>query len=227
MCSSDLNLPGVLYIGWARASGITRPDNTIMFYVTFNRINNGTSLLTWDDDNGVSCEWSDGNFVDLNDSPTSTYYINGLVSNLSPVTIAPNLEACQDSVIGVPITVREFNNVSSLSLTLYFNPSVLEYVDFENDSDFPALDVFNNVAGKIVVVGMAPPPPGGTSGIYLSDDDVLFTLTFNYLGGISSLSWFDDGGSCEYSDWPGSTKFYDIPQSTYYIDGSVSLDVNK
>ncbi|KAF0199241.1 MAG: hypothetical protein FD170_3928 [Bacteroidetes bacterium] len=61
-------------------NGVTYPDNTTLFTLNFT-YNGGTTNLSWIDD-GSSCDYqgpSSANYPTLNDSPQSTYYINGFV----------------------------------------------------------------------------------------------------------------------------------------------------
>jgi PKD repeat protein len=77
--STDLNVPGIISLGWATYPGVTLPGNPVIFNITFTKVAWGTSAIAWSDD-GYSCIWSDGNFTELNDLPTSTYYLNGSVT---------------------------------------------------------------------------------------------------------------------------------------------------
>jgi PKD repeat protein len=58
-------------------------------------------------------------------------------------------------------------------------------------------------------------------GITYSDNTTLFTLSFNYLGGTTDLTWFDSGASCEYADFPNYNTLNDLPFATYYVNGQV------
>ncbi len=77
--STDLSIPGVISLGWFTYPGLTIPDNSVMFNISFSRVAFGTSSLTWSD-NGSTCMWRNGDMTILNDVPTSTYYINGSVT---------------------------------------------------------------------------------------------------------------------------------------------------
>ncbi len=46
------------------------------------------------------------------------------------------------------------------------------------------------------------------------------TLNFNYIGGNSSLNWFENGSSCEYAD-PMGNPLNDVPTEDYYINGYI------
>jgi PKD repeat protein len=144
------------------------------------------------------------------------------VAQNAPVTIAPVKSACPGSQVIIPVTVTGFANIGSVSLTLKFNPAVLTWASASNTAGFPGLAFGHNIPGKVVISGWA------NSGITYPDNTVLFTLTLNYLGGSSALTWYDVGSTCEYTGYPGYFTLNDIPFSSYYINGQVGplLDVN-
>jgi hypothetical protein len=79
-------------ISWYRngTPGITLPDGTAIANYAFTYIS-GPATLTWFD-MGPSCVYNDPNVITLRDTPTSTYYINGLISGscLNIPTITPD-----------------------------------------------------------------------------------------------------------------------------------------
>jgi hypothetical protein len=219
--ATNLSVPGVISLGWYTYPGTTLPNNTIIFNISFSKVMIGTTNLTWVDD-GYSCIYYDGSWNPLNDLPTSTYYINGALTFQSPyaaVTTAPQITACSNTPISVPVRVDKFINVGALSLTLNYNSSVLDYTSSTNNSGFPGLTINEPVPGTIIIGGYTS---SGVFGITLTDNTVLFTLYFDYLGGSTDLTWYDDGESCEYADYPDLNPFIDTPTATYYINGSVS-----
>lgn len=218
--SSNLTVPGVLTLGWFTYPGVTVPDSTVIFNMTFSKYATGTSAILWADD-GFSCIYYDGSWNPLNDIPTASYYIAGSISFLginAPLTIAPEITACPNSIIAVPLKINDFNNIGSLSLNLLYNSSVLIYQSFTNDAGFTGLTIDGTQAGTISAAGLIPT---GGSGMTLSDNTVLFTLYFNYTGGSTGLNWNDNGSSCEYTSYPAYNSLVDSPTSTYYIDGYV------
>jgi hypothetical protein len=83
MISSNLATPGVISWNWFKTqpNGLSLPDNTVIFNITFTKVTStGSTALTWNDD-GYSCVWYNSNWQELNDIPTSTYYINGSIGN--------------------------------------------------------------------------------------------------------------------------------------------------
>ncbi len=136
----------------------------------------------------------------------------------APVTTAPHIICDPGTMVDIPITVTDFNNIGVLSLKLLYEESALTYQSFTNNSGFPSLILNGAIAGKVIVAGYIAP---GDPGIFLPDNTVLFTLTFLCTGESTGLQWFDNGESCEYAD-----NFYiplnDSPTCAYYINGSVN-----
>ena len=219
--ATNLTVSGVITLGWFAWPGVTLPSNSVIFNITFAKVTNGTSAITWVDD-GYSCAYADGNSVYLNDIPTSTYYINGSVTfqvTNAPVTAAPDIISNPNTVVSVPVKVTGFSNIGAISLTLHYTSSVLTYQSYSNTSGFPGLTVNGTTPGTITISGLVPV---GGSGITLPDNSTLFTLQFNFLGGSTELQWFDNGSSCEYTDYPDYSPLYDLPASSFYVNGSVS-----
>jgi PKD repeat protein len=74
--ATNLTSPGTIILGWYTYPGVTLPDNSVIFNISFTKVTNGTSAITFYDD-GHSCTWYDGSWNRLNDFPNSTYYLNG------------------------------------------------------------------------------------------------------------------------------------------------------
>lgn len=136
----------------------------------------------------------------------------------APATSVPDTTCDPGTYLDIPVTVADFNNIGALSLTLVFDSLVLDYQSYTNNSGFPSLLVFEQTTGEITAGGIIQ---YGNPGINLSDNSVLFTLTFYCIGGTTGLQWFDDGGSCEYTD-DQFVPLNDSPTCTYYKNGSVN-----
>jgi hypothetical protein len=215
-----LGNPGVITFGWYTWPGATLPDNSVIFNLSFTKVTPGTSPVTWNDSYGER-QWSDGNSLTLNDLPPDTYYIDGSFTfqGNAPITIAPTFGACPGTTIAVPIKVLDFNTIGVFSLTLQFSASVLTYQSYTNTSGFPGLGVLNPNIGNITIAGFAP---ASSPGVTLADSATLVTLYFTYLSGTTTLTWYDDGTSCEYGGPPLTySVLNDIPASTYYIPGQI------
>jgi len=135
----------------------------------------------------------------------------------APITSAPEITCDPGTFIDIPITVTDFNNIGAFSLTLHYEDSVLNYQSYTNNSGFPSLMVSGAIAGQITSGGLNFTGPG----ISLPDNSVLFTLTFLCEDGSTELVWFDEGGSCEYTDYLYN-PLDDTPTCLYYQNGSVN-----
>lgn len=141
-----------------------------------------------------------------------------LIAQNAPVTTAPQITCNSGTSVDIPITVTDFNNIGVLSLTLHYDESALTYQSSTNNSGFPGLSVNGGIAGTIIAGGFIFP---GQPGIFLPDNSVLFTLTFNCTGESTQIEWFDNGESCEYAD-DQYTPLNDNPTCEYYQNGSVN-----
>lgn len=220
--SVNLTNQGLILLSWYTYPGITLSGNPVILNINFTKVASGTSALTWLD-NGYSCAWYNGNGTVLNDVPTSTYYLPGSLSFNSPDaphTIAPAFNACEGTVINIPIKVTGFNTIGGVSLTLNYNAAALSYQSFTNNSGFPGLTVNSPNSGTLLISGTVP--SSGT-GFSLADSSILVALNFSYSAGASNFVWFDNGSSSQYT---GSPPVYfilnDTPQSTFYLNGSLT-----
>ena len=117
---------GHISIGWFTYPPATLANNDVLLTITFNKVIDGTSPLTFFDPgpDSYNCIFQDANYNPLNDIPTSTYYINGAVTFATvsaPQTIAPTILACAGTEVSVPVTVNNFNNIGSVALTMQYN----------------------------------------------------------------------------------------------------------
>jgi hypothetical protein len=215
----NVSTPGLIEWGWFTWPALNLADDAVIFNISFTKsAPSGTTVLTWDDGFDYYCQWNDENYLPLNDQPTIDYYNNGSITIPdAPKTIAPDTLALANTTVDIPIKVIGFYNVGAISLTLLFDPAVLTYQTYENNSGFPGLQVNNPSSGVITIGGYSP-----SSGISLPDYAELVTIGFEFLGGYTDLSWFDDGTSCEYADYPEYNPYNDLPTSAFYINGSVS-----
>ena len=219
--ATNLTNPGIVTLGWYTWPGVTLPDNSVIFNLTFSKVAAGTSTITWNDTYSDG-QWSDGNSITLNDLPKSAFYFDGSVTfltNNAPVTSAPVIEAMPGTVISIPVTVSGFTNIGSLSLNMLFTSSVLSYQGFTNDSGFPGLTINSETPGTINASGLVP---AGGSGFTMANNATLFTLQFMYNGGTTNLTWSDNGTSCQYTGYPAYNILTDAPFNSYYVNGSVT-----
>lgn len=218
----SINVPGIIYISWFTSPGINLPNGTEILKLVFQRVSYGTTNLNWNDQNGVSCEWTNSNQVILNDIPTSSFYINGSLqfrNPNAPVTFIREKEVCQGTVTDVPVQVRNLSDIGKFTLTLKYNTNSLAYQSFTNNSGFPSLNVVNQGNGNLLITGSVT---SGSQGITMQDSSVLLTLKFYHSSGTNVLNWIDGGTGCAWYGPP--TQYFnlnDIPQANYYKDGNI------
>jgi hypothetical protein len=139
----------------------------------------------------------------------------------SPVTLAPDLIACPNAFIEIPITVTYFQGVGAITMTLNYNKNVLKFKSYDTLHavliDYCYADT-SGVNGVLRFTGV----PGSPAS--LDDGDTLITLKFKYSSGNTGLSWDDTYDTwCEYGSGPPEyLPFCDNPPATYYINGSVT-----
>lgn len=184
----------------------------VFTYTTDNGL--GFSILNWMDD-GTSCEYLNAANQPFNDSPTSVFYQDGLVSGqLSPVSYLPEITDAFPTTLWVPITVNDFENIGGVSLTFEYDPDIMTYA---NEFTSPVSGMF---------VGNQSLPNGNMkfvigrfgSAASLDDGAELISIKFNFTFGQSQLTWLDNGESCEYSN-EAYIALYDQPEEDFYHSG--------
>jgi hypothetical protein len=218
-----LSYPGRITIAWSGyPTSITLPDLTEIVNLTFTFIV-GKSNLTWYDIGG-SCEYMDGNNNVLNDSPTSQYYINGVISgHVAPVTTVSSVTNAVAGTVNVPVMVDGFWGIQGITLTLEYDPAVLTYLSFTRNPAFDTSFQVSTAAGSsgkrvVIIVWM------GAGTVTLPDASQLLELHFTYSNlnaNYSLLTWVADGTSCEYAD-QNFNPIWDNPASDYYKNGMVA-----
>ena len=220
--SYGVAVPGEILISWSTFPGIALPNNTVIFNLIFAKVASGITPISWSDD-GFSCRWGDGNYNDLIDVPTATYYIHGSLTffnNNAPHSILPVFSSCNGSFVEVPLKVSEFTDIGKLNLSIQFDQTVSAYISWTNISGFPGLTVNSPSSGIVNVSGIVP---NGNPGFSLADSAILLKLQFYLQGGISNLTFLDNGISCQYTGPPPTYHVLnDIPFGSFYFNGSLT-----
>jgi hypothetical protein len=216
---------GRVVITWTGTGGVTLPDMAHLVDLHFNYIG-GSSSLAWGFNYPLVCEYKHYNDSELLiDSPESSYYINGFISDrTAPVTTCATITgAVSGTEYDVPITVTGYTNIGSMYLKLDYDSNVLTYEELIPNSAFEGFLTYSvsNVSGSIkrIVVGWY----GGN--ITLPDNSTIFTTRFTYNetagnGSYTKIAFYEDGTSCEYADNTGSVLL-DVPTANFYHDGLV------
>lgn len=135
---------------------------------------------------------------------------------VAPITYAGKVCGAIGNTIIIPVTVLNFSGIAGISLTLHYNAQVLSWISAQNiNPSLPAFDINIGAGGPGEIVlswfGNATTLTNGSS---------LCELKFTYLGGITDLTWYDNGNSCEYADELGNALL-DTPYESYYKSGHV------
>jgi hypothetical protein len=203
-------------------TGSSMPDGTVLFTVTFT-YTGGSSALTWSSDDS-ECEYTNQAGSSLPDSPRSTFYKNGIVTDHpAPLTIAPSITNAVPGTVSPNITVRNFTNVGKIKLTLEYDPAVLTFNSYTPNAAFGGSFTLTSEAGAGGKMNLVMTRNVSTA-ITLADNSILVVLNFTYsnsTAGYCDLKWIDNGTSCQYSD-PVDVVMPDLPQSTYYQDGLIA-----
>jgi hypothetical protein len=160
---------------------VNLPDSSTLISLMFNFPDPlKSSELLWIDD-GSSCEYSDGSYNILLDTPAGTFYRNGAVSGslTGPVITANSFGSSSNMDITVPITVTDFNNIGSFSLRLDYTPGVLTFLSAEIPNLPPTWTFTSStpVPGQLILAGTG-------TGTTLGNDSVLFNLKFTCLAAV-------------------------------------------
>ncbi len=106
----DGSLPGIMDINALIASGssgVTLADSAVLFTLVFNYAG-GNSNLNWFD-NGTSCEYADyPSYNVLIDSPTPSYYVNGLINECKTLQLNLNHQGLYNPGIGAMRKAQDF-----------------------------------------------------------------------------------------------------------------------
>ncbi|MCB9299300.1 MAG: gliding motility-associated C-terminal domain-containing protein [Lewinellaceae bacterium] len=175
--------PGVITVSWDGTSGVTLPNDALLFDICFNPI-------------GTDGTCSDVVFAS---SPTPIEFLNSnqeaLTFEGNPGTVCINpafdgfLLTIQDKVVEpgeqfcVPVTVLNYVDVVGIAFTINYNTSQLQFQQVTNlNTNLPLFSVASNFGN---------PSPGfvtmsyfnqSLEGINLQNGDVLFEICFTAIG---------------------------------------------
>jgi hypothetical protein len=123
-----------------------------------------------------------------------------------PVTTAASFDACPGTDIVVPITVKSFSEVRSISLKLKYDTRAMTFSNdwVNNTISHLVLAMFLKLPVMIIlnVIIIGKSASGGTNFPTIPENGALLSLKFHYtgLGGTGSLQWMDvQDVDCEYA----------------------------
>jgi PKD repeat protein len=208
--NANISSPGVIIIGWYAYPPDTVPDNTAIFTITFTKVTNGTTALTWYDD-GYSCYYSSPAGI-LNDSPTSGYYFNGsltfgvpLVADFTASTTTPPKNAT--------VQFTDLTTGAPTSWTWSFNRPSVNFVNGTNaNSQNPQVQF---TEGGLYTVTLVAQKTGytdtkiktdyiraGAAGIWTGATSSAWTTTTNWENWLIPVSTTDVVIPSSASSWP-------------------------
>jgi hypothetical protein len=139
----------------------------------------------------------------------------------SPLTTAGTNEVCAGYPFTIDVTVANFHNVANIALKLIFDDAQVEYQSATINS---ALNVLHPVYGA--TGNKFRLTTWGDAGINLSDNDILFTVTFlakPTASGTTNFTWSTAPGDCEYAQPAPATPYPTTPIENYFFPGSCNI----
>jgi hypothetical protein len=199
-------------------SPISLADSSSLVNLSFNYFA-GSTMTSWLTD-GTNCYYTGPNNSPRCDLPKSDFYLCGaVISMLAPITKIDSVVAIEGGYATFSIKVWDFIDIHSGSLTLNFSPGVLSF-----DEVIPNAAIDDNFTVTDTIPGMVNFSWTG-SDTSLADGIILMYVTFQYFGGSSPLTWFDNGSSCQYTHCQLSDPLTDAPSETFYLPGNVTNSV--
>jgi hypothetical protein len=160
------------------------------------------------------------NNVLLISSVCNLIFISVKAQNAPVTRMASFRNLTPGQLVSFPVNITGFNNIGSISLSCDYDNSALNFVSAEIN---PAI-----ANGGLANVGDNDLGNGNHrlrfgwygTGISLPDNSWIVKYIFRYISGNPSIKWFDNGGSCSYTD-PAGVFLNDIPTTSYFVDGNI------
>lgn len=141
----------------------------------------------------------------------------------APETRAGSVGGCPGSIVTVPVTVANFQQISAISLRLDINPNQLSFISLTDVH--PAITgamvntvLLSSTLKKIMFSWSSVDP------VNLNNQSVLFKLNFTLISGnpvITFNNTANGGGECEYADVNGET-LNDLPSANFYFAAQIT-----
>lgn len=179
----------------------------------------GSAPLTWLT-TGTNCYFTGPTTTLRCDLPKCDFYFDGAVSlsqAMAPTTKIDSTVAVTGDFVTYAVKVWDYTEINSGLLTLTYDPDVLDY-----DAVLPHSAIAEDFTVDVQTPGTIAMDWTGTDTTTLSDGSVLMYVTYQYLGGSSPLSWFDNGLSCHYYSCNSETPLDDVPLENHYINGNIA-----
>jgi len=142
----------------------------------------------------------------------------------APVITAGNIVSLADTLIRIPITVRDFSNIQFGNLNLIYDPKVLTYSGIENihpELDWWWIDGYEYLVTEDIA-NLNLYLDGNENPRSIPENGKLFDLVFNYAHGYTGIGF--DSTACGWEDtWYHPMN--DIPAENFYINGSAGPEL--
>jgi hypothetical protein len=142
--------------------------------------------------------------------------VNCVSARVAPTTRILSAMCNNYGYVTFPIVVNNFTDINSFTLTLDYDPAVMEYCcSVPHTAVADNFDTTTFYPGRIQV---------GSFGFdaSLADGSVLFHSTFKYNGGSCVVTWNNGDTACVYSDANNGLPLPDLPTTEFYVEGSVA-----
>lgn len=178
---------GFLRLNWSssNAAGETLPDNAVLFSLCFETTviaQSGACNAIFFSDipepiRAVTAN-SAGSSIEVTDQGNDICIFNA--AGLT-VDITSGLEANVGEEICVPITVRNFSDLSTVQFSINWNPSLFEFSSISNIADLPDLDLaaFSTQTANLGIIGLSWETANGST---LGSGETLFELCLTAVG---------------------------------------------
>ncbi len=135
----------------------------------------------------------------------------------APVTTSSTISGAGPGTISVPILVTGFSDIGAISLSLDYDYGVAQFLQGIPNPAMPSfLSGDMDLGNGYHRVSMS----WFGNSCTLPDGSAIITLNFNYTGGNTPLTWYEDGSSCEYAT-PGGDALNDTPADSFYFSGYI------
>lgn len=181
---------------WTSGSGIDYGSQTVKYISIATGSAWNASMEAYLDDIRITLNNGDVLIIDLEEKDPS------------PIASIETPTSTTCGTLDVPVTVKDFKNIGSVSMVLNFDPVVFEYqtpTAVELNAAISEADVNTNTQGLLKLGWFSE------NGITLPDDATLFTLHLKLKPSKSGISkdftWSITSGDCEFAG-PGATPIY-------------------